>query len=74
MCFEFDYAATVDGASLSNGSADSVGYGSYCIYTDSQLVVGQLTQAGRSRLLSVFAHWRTRRPTSYRHLAAATWS
>ncbi|MBN1135321.1 MAG: reverse transcriptase-like protein [Anaerolineae bacterium] len=31
MCFEFDYFATVDGGSLSNGSADSAGYGSYCL-------------------------------------------
>ena len=31
MCFEFDYVATVDGGSLSNGSADSAGYGSYCL-------------------------------------------
>jgi len=31
MCFEFDYFATVDGGSRSNGSADSAGYGSYCV-------------------------------------------
>lgn len=31
MCFEFDYFATVDGGNLSNGSADSAGYGSYCV-------------------------------------------
>jgi ribonuclease HI len=31
MCFEFDYFASVDGGSLSNGSADSAGYGSYCL-------------------------------------------
>ena len=31
MWFEFDYFATVDGGSLSNGSADSAGYGSYCV-------------------------------------------
>ena len=29
MCFEFDYWITADGGSLSNGAADSVGYGSY---------------------------------------------
>ena len=29
MCFEFDYLATIDGGSLSNGSADSAGFGSY---------------------------------------------
>jgi ribonuclease HI len=31
MCFEFDYFASVDGGSLSNGSAESAGYGSYCV-------------------------------------------
>ena len=29
MCFEFDYWVTTDGGSLSNGTADSAGYGSY---------------------------------------------
>lgn len=29
MCFEFDYWVTTDGGALSNGTADSVGYGSY---------------------------------------------
>jgi ribonuclease HI len=31
MCFEFDYFATLDGGALRNGSADSLGYGSYCL-------------------------------------------
>jgi len=31
MCFEFDYFLSSDGGSLSNGSADSTGYGSYCL-------------------------------------------
>jgi ribonuclease HI len=29
MCFEFDYWVTTDGGALSNGTADSAGYGSY---------------------------------------------
>ena len=29
MCFEFDYWISTDGGALSNGTADSVGYGSY---------------------------------------------
>ena len=29
MCFEFDYWITTDGGALSNGTADSAGYGSY---------------------------------------------
>ena len=29
MCFEFDYFATLDGRARRNGSADSIGYGSY---------------------------------------------
>ena len=31
MCFEFDYFLTTDGGSAANGSADSLGYGSYCL-------------------------------------------
>jgi len=31
MCFEFDYFLSSAGGSLSNGSADSAGYGSYCL-------------------------------------------
>jgi len=37
MCFEFDYFVTLDGGALQNGSADSLGYGSYCL----QLRTGQ---------------------------------
>ena len=29
MCFEFDHLVTTDGGALSNGTADSAGYGSY---------------------------------------------
>ena len=29
MCFEFDYWVITDGGALSNGTADSAGYGSY---------------------------------------------
>ena len=29
MCFEFDYLLSTDGGALSNGTADSAGYGSY---------------------------------------------
>ena len=29
MCFEFDYWVTTDGGALSNGAANSAGYGSY---------------------------------------------
>ena len=31
MCFEFDYVLSTDGGAAANGSADSVGYGSYCL-------------------------------------------
>jgi hypothetical protein len=30
MCFEFDYFLSTDGGAAANGSADSLGYGSYC--------------------------------------------
>jgi hypothetical protein len=29
MCFEFDYFVSTDGGAASNGTADSLGYGSY---------------------------------------------
>ena len=31
MCFEFDYLLSTDGGAAVNGSADSLGYGSYCL-------------------------------------------
>ncbi len=31
MCFEFDYFITEDGGAAANGTADSFGYGSYCL-------------------------------------------
>ena len=31
MCFEFDYLLSTDGGAAANGSAGSVGYGSYCL-------------------------------------------
>lgn len=31
MCFEFDYFITEDGGSAGNGTADSLGFGSYCL-------------------------------------------
>ena len=31
MCLEFDYFLSTDGGAAANGSADSVGYGSFCL-------------------------------------------
>jgi ribonuclease HI len=31
MCFEFDYVLSTDGGAAANGSAASLGYGSYCL-------------------------------------------
>lgn len=31
MCVEFDYLLSTDGGATANGSADSLGYGSYCL-------------------------------------------
>ena len=31
MCFEFDYFVSTDGGAASNGTADSLGFGSYCL-------------------------------------------
>ena len=31
MCFEFDYVVSTDGGAASNGTANSVGFGSYCL-------------------------------------------
>jgi ribonuclease HI len=61
MCFEFDYFLSTDGGSLSNGSADSAGYGSYCL----QVRTGQ-----KQTVRLNFGHGVTNNEAEYRTLAA----
>ena len=60
--FEFDYCATLDGGALNNGSADSAGYGPYCLEA----------RTGQKRMVRLdFGRGVTNNEAEYRSLLAA---
>jgi ribonuclease HI len=61
MCFEFDCWVTTDGGALSNGTADSAGYGSYHLES----------RTGQKQMVRLeFGHGVTNNEAEYRTLIA----
>jgi probable phosphoglycerate mutase len=62
MCFEFDYFITEDGGAAANGTADSLGYGSYCLKA----------RTGQKQMIRLaFGQGVTNNETEYQTLIAA---
>jgi ribonuclease HI len=62
MCFEFDYFITEDGGAAANGTAASLGYGSYCLQA----------RTGQKQMVRLeFGQGVTSNETEYQTLVAA---